>query len=134
MTEARRIQTIRPQLHAGELLQPLKYKSEARMISPNRLYHVLRCGIVHSFSLIPDQQAINKGGRDRSVVLSHDAPHLSAFSSADAPDACCLRANGFVDDLETAMKALFTNAAINAPLAGNITKWLTDYPPIAGNI
>ena len=110
-----------------------KYKSGAADL-PDQLYHVLRCGIVHSFSLIPDAQARSKGGRDRSVVLSHDEPHLSAYSSVNAPDACCLRADRFVDDLESAMKKLFADAATNAGLAAKITAWLAQHPPIAGNI
>lgn len=38
---------------------------------PTQMYHVLRCGMVHSFSLIPDDRARIKGGRDRSIVLCH---------------------------------------------------------------
>jgi len=110
-----------------------KYRSGLSDL-PEQLYHVLRCGIVHSFSMIPDAQAKNKGGRDRSIVLSHHEPHLSPYSTANAPDACCLRADGFVADLEAAMKKLFTDAATNAQLAGNITAWLAQHPPIAGNV
>jgi hypothetical protein len=110
-----------------------KYQSGATDL-PEQLYHVLRCGIVHSFSLIPDKQARRKGGRDRSVVLSHDGPHLSAYSSTNAPDACRLRADGFVADLEAAMNKLFADASTNTLLAKNITAWLALHPPIAGNI
>lgn len=110
-----------------------KYKSGETDL-PEQLYHVLRCGIVHSFSLIPDAQARKKGGRNRSIVLSHDAPHLSAYSSTDAPDACCLRADGFVADLEQAMNKLFADASSNDQLAESISAWLAQHPPIAGNI
>src|SRR6266571_6800773 len=36
-----------------------------------QMYHVLRCGIVHSFSLIADSKAKKSGGRDRSILLAH---------------------------------------------------------------
>jgi hypothetical protein len=45
-----------------------------------------------------------------------------------------LRADGFVADLEAAIRKLFTDAATNAQLAQNITAWLAQHPPIAGNI
>src|SRR5262249_5273065 len=61
-----------------------KYKSGVAGL-PEQLYHVLRCGIVHSFSLIPNRHTKRKGGRDRSVVLSHDEPHLTQYSSVKAP-------------------------------------------------
>lgn len=50
---------------------------------PLQIYHVFRCGIVHSFSFIPDPQARAKGGRDRSIVISHrhSGPgHISKYS------------------------------------------------------
>src|SRR5213594_1781122 len=38
----------------------------------DQMYHVLRCGIVHSFSLFADPAAKRKhGGRDRSILLAH---------------------------------------------------------------
>jgi hypothetical protein len=39
---------------------------------PRQMYHILRCGIVHSFSFIPDKQATDKGGRPRSVLIAHE--------------------------------------------------------------
>jgi hypothetical protein len=62
-----------------------KYKSGADDL-PLQLYHILRCGIVHSFSLIPDPNATRNKGRIRSVVLSHDEPHLTSYSSTAASD------------------------------------------------
>ena len=56
-----------------------KYRSGLADL-PEQLYHVLRCGIVHSFSLIPDTKAKSSGGRNRSIVLSHHEPHLSSYS------------------------------------------------------
>jgi hypothetical protein len=99
---------------------------------PVQMYHVLRCGIVHSFSLIPDTRAKKHGGRDRSIVLSHTDPHLSCHSSLTAKDACVFNAEQFILDIEQAAKKLFDDAAQDAVLAGNITRWLRKHPPIVG--
>ena len=34
------------------------------------MYIILRCGIVHSFSFVPNQQGINNNGRTRSILLA----------------------------------------------------------------
>lgn len=105
---------------------------------PEQMYHVLRCGIVHSFSMIPDTRGRDRGARDRSVVMSHDEVHLSPHSSAVVSDACCLRAETFVADIEKATKRLFTEAeadtAAGRKLAKNIEAWLQQHPPIRGNV
>jgi hypothetical protein len=112
------------------------YKSGEQDL-PVQMYHVLRCGIVHSFSLVPDDRAIRKRGRLRSIVLSHRASgdtHLSPFSSANAPDAAIFVAEDFVEDLQKAVTYLFLQAKADAALTSNIRTWLNDYPPIVGNI
>src|SRR6266850_1161838 len=38
---------------------------------PEQMYLVLRCGVVHSLSLVPSQGT--KGGRPRPIVLAHHA-------------------------------------------------------------
>jgi hypothetical protein len=115
-----------------------KYKSfqylSGKADLPEQMYHVLRCGIVHSFSLVPDQGARDKGGRDRSIVLSHNGRHLSQWSKQKAPDACCLNAEEFIDDIESAMLQLFSTAKGNRQIAQNIEDWTKRHPPIAGNI
>jgi hypothetical protein len=114
-----------------------KYKSGTADL-PEQMYHVLRCGIVHSFSMIPDSRGQDKGARDRSVVMSHHEVHLSPYSSSLAPDACCLRADAFVADIETATNKLFTAAQAATPVgqqvAQNIESWLQQHPPIRGDV
>jgi hypothetical protein len=58
---------------------------------PVQMYHVLRCGILHSFSLIPDEVARERGGRDGSIVLFHRKgsqergfSHLSNYADSKA--------------------------------------------------
>jgi len=117
--------------------QEFKYKS-GDMDLPKQMYHVLRCGLVHSFSFIPDNIGRQKGARDRSLVLSHDEEHLSHYSSERAPDACCLNAYKFVEDINSAMNKLFDEAEKHMPekgkLTANIEKWLNEHPPIMANI
>jgi hypothetical protein len=103
---------------------------------PEQMYHVLRCGIVHSFSLIPDEQGKENGGRDRSIALSHDISegHIKSVDTKNgAKDACCLNAYEFVADLASAMRKLFEAARTNTEVKTNITNWLTKFPPIAGD-
>ncbi len=102
---------------------------------PKQMYHVLRCGIVHSFSLIPDEQGKENGGRDRSIALSHDIcdGHIKNVSTERAPDACCLNAFEFVADLASTMRKLFQAAKTNTQVKTNITNWLTKFPPITGD-
>jgi len=102
---------------------------------PTQMYHVLRCGIVHSLSLIPDQRARNEGGRDRSIVLCHrqsDAVHLSSVSSTLVPDAALFVAEDFVDDLARATEQLFEDAVHDAALERRISEHLRQHPLISG--
>jgi hypothetical protein len=58
---------------------------------PKQMYHVLRNGLVHSFSLVPDTKG-KKWSRPRSIVLAHRVnahgkTHLSPYNKQPAPDA-----------------------------------------------
>lgn len=97
---------------------------------PEQLYHVLRCGIVHSFSLIPDQTAIGFGGRPRSVILAHEGDHLGSVNAPPIDDACSLNAYNFVDDLEYATRKLLDAARTDPGRATKVTDWLAKHPPI----
>jgi hypothetical protein len=102
-----------------------------------QMYHVLRCGIMHSFSLIPDSRAQYHGGHDRSIVLAHrkeKRPHLSHFKSRNAPDSVCFVAEEFVEDIRKAVERIFILAKTDVGLRNNIEFWLKSHPPIAGNI
>ena len=93
---------------------------------PAQMYHILRCGIVHSFSLIPDQKAKNEG-RKRPIVLSHrkeGIPHLSPHSSSIAADAANFVAEDFVEDIQKTIAHIFDKAATDPALKKNIETWL----------
>jgi hypothetical protein len=108
---------------------------------PDQLYHVFRCGVIHSFSLVPDQQAIQNGGRIRSIVLCHkkesrrkNLPHLSNYSSNAIPDAAVFVAEDFSRDLRKVVSLIFSQSArqIEPSINKNIRSWLSRHPPISG--
>jgi len=103
---------------------------------PVQMYHVLRCGIIHSYSLIPDDVALSRGGRNRSVALAHrsaEIPHLSAWFS-DGQPTCVLVAEDFVQDIEATVIYMFQRANSSKALAKRIDRWMKKHPPIQGGI
>ncbi|HUW98182.1 MAG TPA: hypothetical protein VMV40_04965 [Acidiferrobacter sp.] len=104
---------------------------------PTQMYVILRCGIVHSFSLIPDGAATDNGGRPRAIVLAHRAegqPHLSSFASPNAPDAACFVAEDFIEDIKTTAGIIFYAAATDTALRANIETQWRNHPPIQARI
>ena len=117
-----------------------KYKSGTKD-QPEQLYHVFRCGIVHQFSLVPDQQSLNSGGRLRSIVLCHrkeskrkNLPHLSQYSSGKISDATVFVAEDFGKDLKNAVKLIFSSRAktIDPEITKKMKDWVKKHPPIIG--
>ncbi|HEY2362409.1 MAG TPA: hypothetical protein VGK36_14905 [Candidatus Angelobacter sp.] len=110
----------------------------------DQMYHVLRCGIVHSFSLLADPKAQRCGGRHRSIVLAHrkeGKQHLSPFvDNRTKPkiDSAVFIAEDFVDDLGKVTKALFVDSKKKTPdgklIKKNIRAWVNQYPPIGAII
>jgi hypothetical protein len=98
---------------------------------PLQMYHILRCGIVHSFSFIPDNQAAAKGGRPRSVLIAHEGVHLSAYRD-NGQDAALFVLHDFVIDLKKVIEQIFLNAATDHQLRNNIEQHLQQNPPIIG--
>lgn len=108
---------------------------------PDQMYHVLRCGIVHSYSLVPDQRAINNGGRIRSIVLCHkkesrrnNLPHLSLYSSQRINNSALFVSEDFANDLKKATTLIFRLAKKRqySHLHRNILNWINKHPPICG--
>jgi hypothetical protein len=108
---------------------------------PEQLYHVFRCGILHSFSLVPDATSAKQGGRRRSIVLCHrkeakrmGITHLSRYSTPIIPDACVFVAEDFVKDLKRVTALLFGPKArkIDPDITTKMKTWVKQQPPIAG--
>jgi hypothetical protein len=105
-----------------------------------QMYHVLRCGIVHSFSLIPDPKARRKGGRYRSILLAHQGQgyeHLQpVIRNRMRPkiDSVVFVAQDFVGDLKEATNYVFRETRKREPAAkqirDNMLNWFKEYPPI----
>jgi hypothetical protein len=120
----------------NSLYRDFKYKSGKQDLN-DQMYHILRCGIVHSFSLVPDKKSTNKGGRLRSIVLAHKRsgqPHLGAYSSSDAPDAAIFISEEFAYDIERVVDHIFIQAKTCPALTRNIEAWFNAQPPISGGI
>ncbi|MCB0521352.1 MAG: hypothetical protein H6577_24155 [Lewinellaceae bacterium] len=102
---------------------------------PDQMYHVLRCGIVHGYSLVPDALSIRKGGRIRSILLAHNkngAIHFTKYNQ-DGLDSVIFTAEEFAKDLESVLDEIFLNLApTNTSLENNILEWVRKYPPIMG--
>lgn len=101
-----------------------------------QMYHILRCGIVHSFSLYGDKKSKEEGGRDQSIVLGHkdydEGAHLSSFSNEQIKDACLFILEDFIEDLEKATHKLLEIANQKPEIKNNIENWLKDHPFISG--
>jgi hypothetical protein len=103
-----------------------------------QMYHVLRCGIVHQFSLRPDRRGRSYGGRDRSILLAHGYKNnLIAFSNNRTRpplDSVVLVAEHFLDDLEKVTKFVFMQARKRTSqgqlLRNNIRNWVRLHPPL----
>lgn len=105
-----------------------------------QMYHVLRCGVVHSFSLIPDPKAIHKGGRYRSILLAHRAPgirHLQPVVRARMKpkiDSVLFVAQDFIVDIEKVTRFVFGQARKRTTkgrdIRANMIAWTERYPPI----
>ncbi len=106
-----------------------------------QMYHVLRCGIVHSFSLFADPLAkANHGGRDRSILLAHRSSrqgHLTNYVNQRTKpriDAAVFIAEDFVDDVSKFTDFLFAEARkrtiAGRRLRSNMQTWMKTHPPI----
>jgi hypothetical protein len=102
---------------------------------PEQFYHVLRCGICHSFSLKPDAQALGQGGREKSIHISHDGldddgtayAHLSNYTKKGC-DAAVLLGGSLCDDLTKLVCDMFSDVTVQT----NAEAWVKDHPPING--
>jgi len=97
---------------------------------PFQMYYILRCGIVHSFSFVPDERF--KKGRERSIVISHEGRHLSQCSYAASSDAVLFSFPQFYKDIQSAINDVFANAKGDTGLATRIENFLRKYPPLQG--
>src|SRR4030042_1801230 len=121
-----------------------------------QMYHILRCGIVHSFSLTPDKgdhkrpfslklcnfrlsnkTGYKQRGRDHSIALCHKdwadlngLKHLSPYSGPRNLDAALFVIEDFLDDLLAVNELIYKKAVNDSKLREKIEGWLRVSPPI----
>jgi hypothetical protein len=115
-----------------------EYKSGTKDL-PTQMYHILRCGIVHNFSLVPGKEENSSRGRIRSIVLCHAKErdekkweHLMNYGTAEINDAALFVAEDFTQDIEKVTELLLSKAKDDGSLRKNVEEWLENHPPIAG--
>lgn len=97
---------------------------------PVQMYHILRCGIIHSFSFVPDNLALGNGGRIRSILLSHKDVHLTPYTEKEY-DSVIFNAMSFANDIEKLVDLIFNDIAEkDDTVKKNILQWYEKYPPI----
>ena len=109
-----------------------------------QMYHIFRCGLVHSLSLFPDANRYTNPnpsnqyqGRPRSVLLTHDGktadgteyPHLSLYSDGEL-DAAVIHASNLYAELK-----LVTEDVLATPATRETAfKWVSLSWPIGCNV
>jgi len=112
----------------------------------DQMYHVLRCGVVHSFSLYTDTKARGYGGRDRSILLAHrrsepkrsHLDHIVDRRRRPQLDAALFIAEDFVEDIAKVTDHLFMESRRRTPagmqLRNNLRMWVSMHPPVGSLI
>lgn len=109
-----------------------KYKN-GKVDLPEQIYYILRCGLVHSFSMTPEKKYQNENsGRKQSIVLADETDinlnHLDSFSNDRIDDACVFKLEVFINDLEKVLDKLFNIAEHESKTQKNILKWSKECP------
>jgi hypothetical protein len=99
---------------------------------PTQMYIILRCGIVHKFSFVPNQQGIDNGGRKRSILVAHEKnghTHLTAYTK-NGIDSIIFTAEQFSKDIKSVVEVIFSKALNDNLLEAQIKEYASNYPPI----
>jgi len=108
--------------------------SSGKQDLPEQFYHVFRCGLCHSFSLVPDSVAKKKGGRIKSISISHDGideidgtlyTHLSNYTK-NGHDSAILIGGDLCKDLSVVIDNMFKDESVQR----NSEAWVSKFPPI----
>ena len=104
---------------------------------PLQMWCILRCGIIHSFSLIPYRiyEPCKSNARERSIILTHrrnnDGSNLSNYTGINNNrDAALFVAEDFANDINITAEYIFKEAKNNRQLENNIMSWIRQFPPI----
>ena len=108
-----------------------RYLEDDKDDLPEQMWHILRNGLVHSFSFVPEKP--ERGGRSQSIELLHRSAgvgHLSPYRDGGR-DAAVLVAEDLADDLIKLVELLFDEAQQDATLRERILRRLKDHPPLS---
>jgi hypothetical protein len=101
---------------------------------PTQMYVILRCGIVHSFSFIPDKKGVSNGGRTRSIVLAHEKnghTHFEIYTN-NGMDSVVFTAEQFAKDIKEVVYLIFQKTTTDQKLETQILSYIQSHPPIRG--
>lgn len=95
-----------------------------------QMWHILRCGILHAFTLSADERGDKAGARDGSIVIASlddkcEPKHNVTPWTEDGKDACLLVLEPFVDDIWKAVETIFDSGTYDA----SINKCYDENPP-----
>ena len=108
---------------------------------PRQMYYVLRNGMVHSFTLVPNEMGRRHGGRLKSIVLCHRREakqdrlyHLHLYKDRQGrfENAALFVMEDFLEDTKLAAYNLMSKAKRDSHLRQNVLEWFAKYPPITG--
>lgn len=118
----------------NSLYENFTYRCGKKDLS-TQMYNVLRCGIVHAFSMVPSEESRKKGGRIRSIVLCHKKSgrlHLTNYHTKNIADAAIFVAEDFAEDTIQVVNNIFQKAQKDTNLKGHIINWYSKQTPILG--
>lgn len=101
---------------------------------PGQMYCLLRCGLIHRFSLIPGEEEKKHHARVRSIILTHEVQgsflHLTRCTR-DGLDSVIFTAEQFSRDVKDVVRHVFIEAKTNQNLSNTIKDYIAEYPPVA---
>ena len=94
-----------------------------------QMYFVFRNGIVHTFSLFPDEDGIKEEARSRSILLGHEKNNDIHFDhkTQNGFDSVVFTAESLSKDLQKTVEIIFKDKQLHL----NILDWCSKYPPIS---
>lgn len=97
---------------------------------PYKMYKVLRCGLVHAFSLVDSDSPMTP---PRSIFIEHkdESPSRHLDHKKDAShDAALFISEDFAQDILKVTNKLFNKAKNDIVLKKRIVEYYHDYPPV----
>lgn len=122
----------------GSKYTDFTYNTDNKQDLNVQIYHVLRCGLLHSFCLQADKAGEKWGGRTDSIIITSladakrrgealKAEHNLSHIMDNGRDACLLILEPFLVDIGNAINQLFDNQDLDE----SIKKSWKEHPPFS---